>query len=125
MSSAAPEAQSTSASSMRPGARRRHDVWASCRRVTECFDLGAGIDISATPLPSGKSFSHWSRPPVRRCVPTALLLRRQLLHHRVEIEARGLLPDRELLKARKPLPDHSLRWHDKEHALRHPFAVFE
>ena len=66
-----------------------------------------------------------AKPSVRLFVLAALLLRRQFLHHLVEVEARGLLPDREFLKAREPLPDHRLRRHDEEHALRHPFAVFE
>jgi hypothetical protein len=60
-----------------------------------------------------------------RCVRTALLLRRQFLHHLVQIEARGLLADREFLEALQPLPDHRLRRHDKEGTLRHPFVVFK
>src|SRR5262245_7774889 len=64
--------------------------------------------------------------PSWRCgIPAALLLRRQFLHYLIQIEARGLLPGWEFLEAREPLPDHSLRRDDEEHALRHPFAVFE
>jgi hypothetical protein len=69
MSAAAPEAQSTSASSGCPDVRRRHDVWAACRRVTTCFDLRAGIEISAAPLPSGGvRLDSLVPPPYTLCI---------------------------------------------------------
>jgi len=42
------------------------------------------------------------------------LRRRQLLDDRVDVEARRLLPRRELLERLQPLCDYGLRWNDEE-----------
>src|SRR5262245_6152588 len=57
--------------------------------------------------------------------PRSLLRRRQLVHHPVEVEARGLLSDREVLEALEPLSDDRLRRHEQERALRLPLGVLE
>src|SRR5262249_17822079 len=49
----------------------------------------------------------------------------QLPHHLVEVEARRLLPDRELLEALEPPRDDRLRRDDEEHPLGNPLAVLE
>src|SRR5262252_7973968 len=94
-------------------------VMSSLAQAASASDGSTGIRTGAALVAS----SHESWPPVRRCVPAALLLRRQLLHHLVEIEARGLLPDREFLEARQPLRYHGLRRHNDKGTVRHPFVV--
>src|SRR5262245_20256604 len=46
-------------------------------------------------------------------LPAALRFR-ELPHHLVQVEARGLLANGELLEALEPLRDHGLRGHDDE-----------
>src|SRR5262249_27755700 len=49
----------------------------------------------------------------------------KLAHHLVDIEARRLLPDRELLEALQPLRNERLRRHEKVGPVRLPVAIVD
>src|SRR5215813_620668 len=109
------------------GQRASRGLQHRCLHDSHCKQHHTSKDCS-TEIHTGaslKASSHESWPPVHRCVPTTLLLRSQLPHHLIQIEARGLLPDREFLEARQPLCDHGLRRHNDKATLRQPFVVFD
>src|SRR5262249_44673417 len=49
----------------------------------------------------------------------------ELIHHAIQVEAGGLLPDGEFLKAGQPLSDDGLRRHEQVSAFRHPLIKLE
>src|SRR5262245_13011373 len=56
------------------------------------------------------------------CRPLILVLR-QLPHHLVEVEARGLLPDWEFLEAPEPSGDEGLRRYEQEDPVHRPVCI--
>src|SRR5262245_56926783 len=107
----------------------------ACATAIEAFTNSNAVRAATrTPRTADASFRDSSYahdlvtipPSPRRQEPRfTLLIRRQLPHHLVEVEARRLLADRVVLEALQPLPYQRLRRHQQEGVVEHPPVVLD